>query len=319
MSRLSVQGAETVTFPKGKPVVLDRNRRVIGHSSTIRQGFFRKKDGNCRYGRGRSTFLPEPDHVSSMGVVFRIKRIKHHMVSLPVVLGVARPVSAPSEKKMPDMATAQPLTAEVRKEVFERDDHTCQCCGFQSKKYQEVHFIDHNPRNVTMGNMATTCIFCHQCFNMDLASAMRSAVLIWLPEVSQTDLHHVMRAVYVARISQGPMAEAARATLDSLMARREEARRRLGTDDPYALATVLKDFLTNRHYAGRQEKLEGIRLMPLDRRLIREADLEFNQFPQILAYWRSKDGPFGERSPTLWLNIYRNAIKEEANSQAEGF
>ena len=77
------------------------------------------------------------------------------------------------------------------------------------------------------------------------------------------------------------MAEAARATLDSLMARRDEVRHRIGTDDPYVLATVMKDFLTSRYYADRGNRLEGVRLMPLDRRLIREADLEFNQFPQI--------------------------------------
>ncbi|HNQ92700.1 MAG TPA: type IV secretion protein DotN [Alphaproteobacteria bacterium] len=200
------------------------------------------------------------------------------------------------------------LTPEIRKAVYDRDDNTCQCCGFKSQKYQEIHFLDQDSRNLSLDNMVTTCIFCHQCFNMDQATLMRSGVLIWLPEISQADLHHIMRSVYVARISQGPMAEAARTTLDALMARREEVRRRIGTDDPYVLATVMRDFLTSRHYLDRQERLDGIRLLPLDRRLIREADLEFNQFPQILAYWRSKDGPFGSRAPSLWLNMYRDAL-----------
>lgn len=200
------------------------------------------------------------------------------------------------------------MTPEIKKAVFDRDDHTCTCCGFPSQKYQEIHFLDQDSRNLSMDNMVTTCIFCHQCFNLDQASAMRSAVLIWLPEVSQIDLHHIMRAVYVARISQGPMAEAARATLDSLMARREEVRRRIGTDDVYVLSTVMRDFLTSRYYADRDEKLDGVRLLPLDRRLIREADLEFNQFPQILAFWRSKEGPFGAKAPTLWLNLYKEAL-----------
>ncbi|OIN86185.1 MAG: type IV secretion protein DotN [Alphaproteobacteria bacterium CG1_02_46_17] len=228
------------------------------------------------------------------------------MPDLPLVLGIARPTGAPRSHKL--TGSPKVLTPEIKKAVFDRDDNTCQCCGFQSSKYQEVHFLDQDPLNLSMDNMVTACIFCHQCFNLDLACTMRSGVLIWLPEISQTDLHHIMRAVYVARISQGPMAEAARATLDSLMARREEARHRIGTDDPYVLATVMKDFLTSRYYADRGTKLEGLRLMPLDRRLIREADLEFNQFPQILAYWRSKDGPFGKSSPTLWFNLYRDAI-----------
>jgi intracellular multiplication protein IcmJ len=202
------------------------------------------------------------------------------------------------------------LTPEIRKAVLDRDDNVCQCCGFRAAKYQDVHFIDQNRQNLRMDNLATVCIFCHQCFNIDLASKMRSAVLIWLPEIDQASLHHIARAIYVARISQGPMAEAARVALDTLMSRREEARRRIQTDVPFVLATVMRDFLTMRHYAERSAKLEGIRLLPLDRRLIREADLEFNQFPQILAYWRSKDGPFGSRAPTLWLDLYKDALRK---------
>lgn len=202
------------------------------------------------------------------------------------------------------------MTPELKKTIFERDDQTCQCCGFKADKYQDIHFIDDNTKNFAPENLLTMCIFCHQCFNLEQTTAMRSGVLIWLPEISQIDLHHIMRAVYVARISQGPMAEAARVTLDSLMGRREEARRRIQTDDPYVLSVVMKDFLTGKYYAERNEKLQGVRLLPLDRRLIKEADLEFNQFPQILAYWRSKDGPFGGRAPTLWTNMYKSALKE---------
>jgi intracellular multiplication protein IcmJ len=236
------------------------------------------------------------------------------MAPLPLIPGIAR--SSGNPQLLPGKGSASSvgavLTPELRKTVFERDDYTCKCCGFRSVKYQEVHFIDQNRQNLRLDNLATTCIFCHQCFNLDLASVMRSGVLIWLPEISQVDLHHLARAVYVARISQGPMAEAARSVLDSLMARREEARRRIQTDDPFVLATVMRDFLTSRYYAERAEKLEGIRLLPLDRRLIRETDLEFNQFPQILAYWRSKEGPFGAKSPTLWLDMYRQAVGQAA-------
>mgnify|MGYP000275845136 CR=1 FL=1 len=41
-----------------------------------------------------------------------------------------------------------------------------------------------------------------------------------------------------------------------------------------------------------------------NRRIIKEGDLEFNQFPQILAYWRSKDGPFGDVPPRRWVNLF---------------
>lgn len=244
------------------------------------------------------------------------------MKPLPVILGIAR-YAGNLETKRPStknavVAMPEPLTAESKKAVFDRDNYVCRCCGFRAEKYQEIHFLDHDKTNVAVDNMATLCIFCHQCFNLDLTCSMRSGVLIWLPEISQTDLHHIMRAVYVARISQGPMAEAARVVLDTIMARRDESRHRIGTDDPFVLTSVMRDFLTSRYYSERAEKLEGIRLMPLDRRLIREAELEFNQFPQILAYWRSKQGPFGDRTPTLWLKFYKDAfgLNEDASTAA---
>ena len=93
---------------------------------------------------------------------------------------------------------------------------------------------------------------------------------------------------------------------DALMKRRDDVKTRLGTDDPYILSIILRDYLGDKHYYYRSKKLDGIRLFPLDRRIIKEADLEFNQFPQILAYWRSKDGPFGGKTPPTWIQIYQN-------------
>lgn len=204
------------------------------------------------------------------------------------------------------------LDLATKNQAYERDDFTCQCCGFQSQKYQEVVPRNGNINDSSPDNLATTCIFCQQCFYLDRVTAMRSGFMIWLPELDQSDLHHLARAIYVARISQGPMADMARAALDMLMMRRESAKERLGTDDPFVLAAVMSDYLGPKHYAMRDKKLEGIRLFPLDRRIIKEADLEFNQFPQILAYWRSKDGPFGGKIPTKWLDLYKDIARKKA-------
>ncbi len=226
-------------------------------------------------------------------------------------LGVGQIKSGASKSGSASSVSAEGkiLTKELKQKIFSRDNDTCQCCGFKSKKYQEVLFVDGDHNDLSEGNLKTTCIFCHQCFNLDKVSVMRSGVLLWLPEVSQADLHHIARAIYVARISQGSMADAARKSLDTLMQRREEVRTRIGTDDPYILAMVLQDYLTNRHYHNRDKKIAGVRLFPLDRRIIKEADLEFNQFPQILAYWRSKDGPFGGKTPQKWFDIYHQVLE----------
>ncbi len=225
------------------------------------------------------------------------------MKTQPVVLGVLRSAG---------MGAHPPLPVDLRQKIFERDDHTCRYCGFRALKYQEVQPVNGMADDMRPENLATACIFCHQCFNLDRVGQMRSGVLIWLPEVSQVDLHHIARAVYVARVSQVPASEASKRILEILMRRREEVKRRLGSEDPQLLSLVFKEYLTARHYGLREKKLEGVRLFPLDRRIIREADLEFNQFPQILAYWRSKDGPFGSRMPQQWLDMHRDIVRKAA-------
>lgn len=233
---------------------------------------------------------------------------------LPIILGTTRPRppskaakqaagAAPAEKKMP---------AALKTKIFERDHHSCRYCGFMSRKYQEVNFLNGDRDDWSEKNLVTACIFCQQCFIMDEISAMRSGVLLWLPEIEQHELHHIARAIYVARISQGPVADAARKALDSLMTRREEAKKRISTDNPYILSTVLRDYLGPKHYDMRAKKLKGVRVFPLDRRIIKEADLEFNQFPQILAYWRSKDGPFGGKAPLQWISLYKETMGRAA-------
>ncbi|MDE1151375.1 MAG: type IV secretion protein DotN [Micavibrio sp.] len=193
---------------------------------------------------------------------------------------------------------------ELKAKVFTRDDNTCRYCGFQSRKYQEVNYIGKTDKGGNLDDYATACTFCYQCAHLERIDRMQSGAVIWLPEIGQAALHHLCRAIYVARISQGPMADAARDAMEALLARKEEAKNRLGTDSPKILATVLQDFLETSEYKGRQAKLKGFRVLPLDRRIIKEGDLEFNQFPQILAYWRSKDGPFGELPPRKWVKMF---------------
>ena len=234
-----------------------------------------------------------------------------------ISLGISRPRMGASQTKSgagtsgsaSSVSAEKPLLIkELKQKIFERDEHTCQCCGFKSEKYQDVLHVNGDINDLSEDNLKTSCIFCYQCFHLDVVSAMRSGVLLWLPEIPQADLHHLARAIYVARISQGSVADAARQSLDALMQRREDVRTRIGTDDPYILSMVLKDYLTDRHYHNRDKKLDGVRLFPLDRRIIKEADLEFNQFPQILAYWRSKNGPFGGKSPQKWFDVYHQVV-----------
>jgi len=196
----------------------------------------------------------------------------------------------------------------VREAVVERDRHVCRFCGFRALRYQQVALLDGDDRS--LDGMVTACIFCRPCFHLELAVERRSGVLLRLPELSQTALHDLARDLYRARITQGVIADRARRALKHLMTRREGARERLGTDDPAHLLRWLEgddDGAAPRSAvdpppppppADLDTALAEIRLFPLDRRIVREGDLEFNQFPQILAYWRSRNGPYaGIRRP----------------------
>ena len=235
------------------------------------------------------------------------------MTKHDLILGVTKPKKtkgAPASSGASAVHSKIPL--DIKKEIFARDDHTCAYCGFTSKKYQEIEFKNHNIADLSHDNLITACIFCHQCLHLEKVDAMKSGMLIWLPEISQADLHHMARAIFVGQVAQGPAADAAKNALSILNTRREKAQARIQTDNPVVLATVLSDYLTGKHYKARGEKLDGIRLMPANRRIIKEGDLEFNQFPQILAYWRSKDGPFGGKIPKEWISIYQKIEAQAA-------
>ncbi len=208
------------------------------------------------------------------------------------------------------------ISEAVLDKVLKRDDGTCQYCGFKADRHQTAHYIGQDVRKASemnnTDNFVTACHYCQQCFYLDRVAMMQSGTLIWMPEVGQAALNHICRAVYIARITQGPIADAARETLDVLLSRKEEAKNRIGTDDPLQLATVLQDFMEHKEYKMRNKKLKHIRVLPLDRRIVHEGELEFNQFPQILAYWRSKDGPFGVVPPRIWSEIFYNTQNKTA-------
>ena len=200
----------------------------------------------------------------------------------------------------------------VRNRIFERDHHACRYCGFTSKKYQEIQFLNGNYKDTSDENLVTACVFCYQCLNLERAGAMGSGTLIYCPEIDQVSLNHLARAIYVARRTQGPMADAARMAMNALLARKDEAIVRIGTDSPRLLSAVMRELLEFPSYKRRNEVLDGIRLMPLDKRLIKEDDFEFDQFPQILAYWRSTNGPYGKTLPPTWPAMLQGVMEKAA-------
>jgi intracellular multiplication protein IcmJ len=204
-----------------------------------------------------------------------------------------------------------PSKSEVA-DAMQRDGFSCRCCGFTSRKYQRVVPYSADTSAKGMNSFITVCTSCERCLALEQTGLIGGGTLIWLPELSQAELNHVVRALYVARSSNDKtLAAAATRTLDVLMARKSEAKKRLGTDDPLVLATALQEIVDETSYAARVERLEGIRLLASDRYLVRQRTGDIDMFPAMLAYWVSAEGPFGEIPVKDWAT--RFAQLEELN------
>lgn len=90
--------------------------------------------------------------------------------------------------------------AKFSEQVWERDDYTCQFCGFQARQYQEVINIDNDYRNNRLSNMVTACCFCAQCFFLEAVGKGEygGGTLIYLPEISQSDLSGLCHVLFCA-------------------------------------------------------------------------------------------------------------------------
>lgn len=210
----------------------------------------------------------------------------------------------------------------VRKKALDRDQFTCRFCDFRAPKYQEVHHFNDDHADNRLENLITTCTYCHMCQHIGLAGSNREAILIYRPEISQAQIHHLVRTAQVAeRIfdmmkaeeqprrssanfrKAGEASEAATALMASLKASAEGARQILGTSEPSDLANALL-LVPEEAYAKRRETLAGIRLLPLG---VRMQGSE-NQMAQMVDVWRGPGGPYGNIEPSTWGNLLRQYL-----------
>ena len=107
-----------------------------------------------------------------------------------------------------------------------------------------------------------------------------------MPEMPQVELNRCMGILYASRITSqgGPVAERAKFSLDAMMSRKKEAELGLGTSSVADVADMLLSARNPDEFRAILARLKNVRLLPLDRMISRTDDLEFNRFPQILAY-----------------------------------
>lgn len=242
--------------------------------------------------------------------LWRFLGTRAHLVDVPLSLQNSMGANAASTDWVSDNNHSS-----VERAAIDRDACCCRMCGFLGKKFQRGVAMTGNRCDIDQ--MVTACIFCHQCFHLDLVAAMESGVLIWAPEVSQAELHHIAREIYVARVVGGEAAEMAATCLDAILARREVSKQRIGTDDPAALSARIE---TAGYQISPDDGLISVRLFPLDRLLVRKADRKINLFPTILSYWVSHEGPYAnvayESLP--WIAYGRAVFTTELQTPTQG-
>lgn len=236
------------------------------------------------------------------------------MTLLPIPLGVWRGLDASGAAPKGRL----PTKSQTEK-TLARDSFTCRCCGFEGKKYLRAMPLSLVSSSAKEGELITVCTFCELTANLDRAGLMGGGFLIWLPEISQAELNNIVRALYVARASDDEaLSKAASRTLEVLTARRAEAKKRLGTDDPLLLATALYEQLDDKAYAARVAKLEGVRFLPLDRYLVQQrGGKDVDVFPQMLGFWKSPEGPYGKVPVSEWTALF-NEVREKASEEKVG-
>lgn len=155
----------------------------------------------------------------------------------------------------------------VQKRVLDRDQFTCQYCGFQAKEYQEVVNVDGNYANNKLSNMITACCFCTQCLFLQSVGVdeMGGGQLIYLPEISQQDLNSFCHVLFCAMENNTGYQDSAQSIYRSLKFRSQIVENKFGsgTSNPTVMGQMIIEYRTqNSKNKDKVNILKDLRLLP---------------------------------------------------------
>jgi len=155
---------------------------------------------------------------------------------------------------------------EFSRKVLERDQYTCQFCGFQAMQYQEVINLDQNYRNNKLPNMVTACCFCAQCFFLEIVGKddYGGGSLIYLPEITQGELNGFCHVLFCAMFNATSYRGDAQNIYWGLKLRSQIVEKQLseGMSDPALLGRMLIDAPEERRLEIVEKVLSPLRLLP---------------------------------------------------------
>lgn len=154
----------------------------------------------------------------------------------------------------------------LRKSILTDNHYTCDFCGFQSKKFQEVHHVDDNHQNNDRSNLVVACPLCHSCHHIGFSGHTERGVLIFLdPDlgIKQTNLNQLIRQLWILEeVGNKTQKLGAISYRSRLYKQTVSARRKIGTSDPSVISEMLLS-MDDTAYGNRSKILEGIYYLPL--------------------------------------------------------
>lgn len=182
------------------------------------------------------------------------------------------------------------IMKKMRPQILERDNYTCQGCGWVSKKYQEIHHINHDHGNFKEKNLETLCPLCHQVFHPVSVSVSNGGEIIWLPELSQVDLNKLLFGVFsVLKTGQShPLFAIAKSIYGILEMRKVYLKNQLGKIDPAIYGQLLLN-LNEEDFKNRHQLMRPLKLMANPSRF--EIEIE---------YWKTMY--LQEKEPLEWVS-----------------
>ncbi len=129
--------------------------------------------------------------------------------------------------------------------ILQRDNYTCQFCGFKAKLFQDVVNLDNNYKNNKSANLVTSCCFCAQCFFLESVGVggYGGGTLILLPELSQADVNSLCHVLFCAITNDTGYKISAQEIYRSLKSRSQliEGKYGEGTSDPAIFGQLVID------------------------------------------------------------------------------
>lgn len=174
--------------------------------------------------------------------------------------------AVPDAWRLFSLRKADPAFQNFERKIFERDQYTCQFCGFQAVQFQEVINLDQNYRNNKLPNLVTACCFCSQCFFLEAVGKddYGGGTLIYLPEVSQGDLNGFCHVIFCAMTNATNYRTDAQNIYRSLKLRSQIVEKQVGEgmSDPALLGRLLIDTPDKDRVAIGESILKPLRLLP---------------------------------------------------------